>query len=199
VIDERFVYLAFLFNISATASYLFAVIKGTAKPHKVTWFLWALAPLIAFSAQISQGVGISSLMTFAVGFGPLLIFLASFLNKKSDWKITKFDLFCGSISIFAIILWMLTSDAFIALIFSMAADLIACIPTLIKSYYYPVTEDVRAYVFAAISAVITLASLQIWTFDYYGFPLQTFIICAIFVILLKFKLGKIFLYKKSPA
>ena len=192
MIDEKFVYLAFLFNLSATSSYLYAVIKGKAKPHKVTWFLWALAPLIAFAAQISQGVGISSLMTFAVGFGPLLIFLASFINKKSDWKITNFDLFCGSISILAIILWFITKDAFLALILSMLADAVACIPTLIKSYTHPETEDLNAYVLAGISAIITLASLPLLTFTYYGFPLQTFIICATFTILIKFKIRKFF-------
>jgi hypothetical protein len=190
MIDERFVYLAFVFNLIGTSSYLYEVIKGRAKPHKVTWFLWALAPLIAFAAQINQGVGISALMTFAVGFGPLVIFIASFFNKKSDWQITKFDLFCGAISIFALILWGLTKDAFLALVLAMAADGVACIPTYLKSYKHPETEDYRAYLFAGISALITLATIQTWSFLYYGFPVQTFIICAVFVVLIKFRLGK---------
>lgn len=191
MIDERFVFLAFLFNISATSSYLYAVIKGRAKPHKVTWFLWALAPLIGFAAQISEGVGISSLMTFAVGFGPLLIFLASFLNKKSDWKISKFDLLCGSVSLLALALWALTQNAMLALILSIIADAVACIPTLIKSWSHPQSEDPRAYLLAAISAFITTLSLPIWTFSYYAFPIWTLIICLIFVILIKFKPSRI--------
>lgn len=190
MIDERFVYLAFLFNISATASYLFAVIKGHAKPHKVTWFLWALAPLIAFAAQVSQGVGIISIMTFAVGFGPLLIFLASFLNKKADWQITKFDLFCGSISLMAIIFWIITKDAFVALVLSLVADAVACIPTLIKSWNHPETEDVRAYILAVISALITIFAIQTWNFQTYAFPVWTFAICTAFVLLIRFKVGK---------
>jgi hypothetical protein len=197
MIDERFVYLAFLFNLSSTASYLYAVIKGTAKPNKVTWFLWALAPLIAFAAQIAQGVGISALMTFAVGFGPTLIFIASFFNRKAEWKISNFDLLCGGISLSALILWAITRDAFIALLLAIFADFLACIPTYIKSWYNPETEDVRAYLLAGISALITLASLQTWTFLYYGFPFWTLIVCASFYILIKFKLGKVF--KKIPA
>lgn len=192
MIDERFVFLAFLFNISSTSSYLYAVIKGRAKPNKVTWFLWALAPLIGFTAQISEGVGISSLMTFGIGFGPALIFLASFLNKKSEWKISKFDLLCGSVSLLALALWALTRNAMLALILSLTADLVACFPTLIKSWYFPETEDSRAYVLAAISAFITTLSLQVWTFSYYAFPLWTLIICTIFVFLIKFKPGKTF-------
>src|SRR5690554_429016 len=98
MLNENFIFLAIIFNIASSYSYLKAVILGHAKPHKVTWFLWALAPLVGFSAQLAQGVGLVSLMTLAIGSGPALIFAASFLNKKSDWKITKFDLFCGSIS-----------------------------------------------------------------------------------------------------
>jgi len=187
MIDERFVYLAFLFNLSGTASYLYAVIKGKARPHKVTWFLWALAPLIAFAAQLAQGVGISSLLTFSVGFGPLLIFTASFFSKKSDWKITKFDLFCGLVSVLALILWALTQDAFIALLLAIAADGVACLPTYIKAWHHPETEDYRAYLFAVIASLITLASLQTWTFVFYAFPLWTFLVCSIFVVLIKLR------------
>lgn len=191
MIDERFVILAFIFNILGTASYLFAVIKGTAKPNKVTWFLWALAPLIAFAAQFIEGVGLASLMTFAVGFGPLLVFLASFRNKKSKWKITKFDLLCGSVSVLALVLWAVTQDAMLALILSIIADLVACFPTLIKSWFHPETEDYIAYLFAGISAFITLLTLQTWTFMYYGFPLWILVIALLFTVLIKFKLGKV--------
>ena len=198
MIDEKFVYLAFLFNILGTISYLWAVIKGEAKPNKVTWFLWALAPLIGFAAQWVEGVGLSSLMTFAVGFGPLLVFLASFMNKKASWKITKFDLFCASISILAIILWVLTNDALLALFFSIIADLVACFPTLIKSWYYPETEEYKAYLFAGISALITLLTIKTWTFLHYGFPLWILIIALIFAVLIRFKLGKV-IKKNFPA
>lgn len=190
MINENFIYLALVFNVMGNFSYLKAVIQGKAKPHKVTWFLWALAPLIGFAAQFSQGVGLVSLMTFAIGFGPLLVFSASFLNKESDWKITNFDYFCGGVSMLAIILWFITKDAMLALILSIAADAIACVPTLIKSWTYPETEEYKAYLCAGISAFITTLSIQTWNFQTYAFPIWTLIICAIFVILIKFKVGK---------
>lgn len=189
MLSENFIYLALIFNIIGNFSYLKAVIQGKAKPHKVTWFLWALAPLIGFAAQVSQGVGLPSLMTFAIGFGPLLVFAASFLNRKSDWKINNFDWFCGSISILAIVLWFITKDAMLALILSIAADAVACIPTLIKSWHFPETEEYKAYLFAGISALITTLTIHDWNFQTYAFPVWTLAICIIFVILIKFKIG----------
>ena len=190
MINENFIYLALVFNVIGNISYLIAVLKGQAKPNKVTWFLWALAPLIAFAAQVSQGVGLTSLMTFAIGFGPALVFLASFLNKKSEWKISKFDLSCGSISILAIVFWFITKDAMVALILSLIADAVACIPTLIKSWYFPETEEYKAYLFAGVSALITTLTISEWNFETYAFPIWTLLICLVFVILIKLKFGR---------
>ncbi len=74
MINENFVILGVVIGFIGSLSYLLSTIKGKTKPNRVTWFLWAIAPLIAFAAEIKEGVGIQSLMTFSVGFGPLLIF-----------------------------------------------------------------------------------------------------------------------------
>lgn len=60
MIDEKFVFLAVILNFLGSLSYLIATIKGEVKLNKVTWFIWALAPLIAFAAEISLGVGKSN-------------------------------------------------------------------------------------------------------------------------------------------
>jgi len=51
-------------------SYLKDTIRGKIQPNKVSQLLWGVAPLIAFSAEISQGVRIQALTTFIVGFIP---------------------------------------------------------------------------------------------------------------------------------
>lgn len=76
-----------------------------------------------------------------VGFTPLCIFIASFFNKKSYWKITKFDLLCGLFSIFGLVLWYITKEGNIAILFAIFSDLSAGIPTLVKSFKYPETEN----------------------------------------------------------
>lgn len=192
MIDERFIFLAVVLNIIGTTSYLIGTIKGHTKPNKVTWFLWALAPLIAFGAEISQGVGLRSLTTFMVGFGPLLILIASFVNKEAQWKITKFDLICGAISLAGLFLWFQTRVGNYAIIFAIFADGLAAIPTLIKSHQFPQTEDYKAYLLAAISSFIGLLTIKRWDFVQYAFPAWTLLLCVVFVLVIKFKLGKRF-------
>jgi hypothetical protein len=104
MLNENFVYIGAALSFLGALSYLIDTLKGKAQPNKVTWFVWALAPLVALWPTLQQGVGVQSLLTFMVGFNPLLIFLASFVNKKAYWKITKLDLTCGALSILGLVL-----------------------------------------------------------------------------------------------
>jgi len=105
MIDEKFIIFGAVLSFIGQISYLTNTIGGKVKPNKVTWFFWALIPLVAFAAEIKQGVGLVSLMTFMVGFGPLTIFIASFVNKKSYWKIHPLDIFCGFLSVSGLVMW----------------------------------------------------------------------------------------------
>jgi hypothetical protein len=197
MIDEKFIIVSTILYLYGSSTYLIDTIKGKVKPNKVSWSMWAIAPLIAFAAQVKQGVGIQSLMTFLAGFIPLLVFIASFLNKKSYWKIEKFDLACGLFSIVGLILWYITKIGNIAILFSIISDATASIPTITKSWKYPETENYKLFLFASINAAVNLLTLKTWDFAHYSFSLYIFILCAIVAVLIKFKLGKKFQLSKS--
>jgi len=95
LIDPRLVILGTLLQFIGTSSYLIDTLKGKAKPNRVSWLLWAVGPLIAFGAELNHGVGWVALMTFSVGFMPLLVLIASFISRKAAWKLTKLDVICG--------------------------------------------------------------------------------------------------------
>src|SRR5438046_9684073 len=108
MINQNFVILGAIIATMGSLSYLIDTLKGKVKPNRVSFLLWSLAPLIAFFAEVKQGVGIQALMTFIVGFLPLTIFIASFVNKKAVWNFTGFDLTCGSLSIISLVSWFIT-------------------------------------------------------------------------------------------
>lgn len=190
MINENFVILGAFINLLGGFSYVKDTLQGKIQPNRVSWGLWAFAVMIAFSAEIAQGVKIQALTTFMVGFMPLLIFLASFVNKKAYWKITKFDMFCGVLSIIGIVLWQITKVGNIAIMFSIFADLSAGVPTLIKSYKYPETENWIEFMSSFISVSIAMLTFKVWTFACYGFPLYIFFYDLTAFLLIKFKLGK---------
>lgn len=190
MIDERFVLVGVVINFIGSLSYVIDTLKGKTRPNRVSWFMWALAPLIAFSAELKQGVGIQSLMTFTVGFSPLLVFVASFINKKSVWKIQKFDLFCGALSVVGLIFWYVTKVGNVAIMFSILSDGLAAVPTIVKSFRYPETENDLLYSLAAVNATITLLTIKNWSFAHYAFPVYILLIDIVLFVLIRFKLGK---------
>ena len=194
MLNPNFVIAGSLIFLGGSASYLIDTLKGKVRPNKVTWFLWGFAPLIAFAAEITQGVGIASLLTFTVGFVPLIVFLASFVNRKSYWKINKLDIGCGVFSVIGLVLWYTTKVGNIAIGFSILADFLAAVPTLVKSYNQPETENYLLFLTNAISAGITLLTIKVWSFATFAFPLYIFLITSVFAILIKFKIGKLLRY-----
>jgi hypothetical protein len=191
MINEKFIIVGSILGLVGGLSYLIDVLKGKVQPNRVTWFLWTAAPLLAFSAEIHKGVGLQSLMTFSAGLNPLLVFIASFFNRKAYWKLKKSDYVFGGLALTGLILWKITGEGNLAIAFSILADGMAAIPTVVKSWKYPNTESGLIYGLSSVNALITLLTVKNWNFETYGFPIYFLSICATLFILVKFKLGRV--------
>jgi hypothetical protein len=197
MINENFVLLGALLSLAGSASYFIGTVKGVVKPNRVTWLVWSVVPLIAFVAQVQQGVGIRSLLTFMTAFNPTVVFIASFLNRESYWKLGRLDITCGVLSVCGLALWAVTAVGNTAILCSIAADGFAAIPTIVKGYRAPETEDYRLYLFSASSAAITLLTIKIWTFEYFAWPLYIFAVTVLMTCLVRFRLGRLLQARSS--
>jgi hypothetical protein len=159
--------------------YLYETIVGKSKPNRITWLLWGLFPMIIFVAQRSQGVKGLSWVSFVAGFTPFLILLASFINKKAYWKTEVRDYLLMVAAFVGIVLWFLTNNANIAILFALVADLLAGVPTLIKAYKHPETESWIAYAISTVGFGISILSIQTYTFENMAFVIYLFIINAL--------------------
>ena len=121
------------------ASYIRGTFRGETKPNRITWLMWSVAPLIATLAGLADGVRWAALPVFMSGFGPFLVFLASFVNKNSYWRLGLFDYICGVFSALALVLWWITREPVVAIVFAIASDAAAALPTVIKAWKYPET------------------------------------------------------------
>jgi len=191
MINQNWIYVGIAVQSWGGLSYLIDTIKGKVQPNKVSWLLWSIAPLIAFFAMIKQGVGPVAWATFIVGFIPFVIFFASFINKKAKWEIGKLDIICGVLSVLGLILWLVTKVGNIAILFSIVADALAAIPTIVKSYKEPETEKHLVFSLGVINAGIALLVITEWNFQNWSFPLYLLILNFIIAVLIKFKFGKV--------
>lgn len=188
--NQNIVILGALIGAVGSISYLIDTIKGKVKPNRVSFILWALPSLIAFAAALKDGGGIETLMTFSVGFFPLLIFFASFVNKKSVWKLSTFDLTCGALSLVGLVLWLITKEGNLAVLFSIISDGLASIPTVIKAYKHPETESAWPWMAPVVGIVMTLYTLPNWTFINSAFIIYVLMVNTLIYVLVQFKIGK---------
>jgi hypothetical protein len=166
-------YLVFVGAVVSFASalyYSWLTLKGRVQPNRVTWFLWFLAPMIAAVAAFSAGVTWAAVPVFMSGFDPLVVFVASVVTRHGSWKITRFDLICGGISVLALIFWVLSRNPVLAIIFSMAADFLAGVPTLSKAWTNPETEHVGPYIGGTFAAATAFFAVDAWNFVSLAFP-----------------------------
>lgn len=177
-----FPYLPFLVFVGVAVqligiiSYAKETLRGDTKPNKVTWLMWTVAPLIATAAALSDGVSWAVLPVFMAGFGPLVVFIASFVNPNAYWKLERFDYLCGFCSLLALVLWGITKEPNVAIVFAIASDGFAAVPTLIKLWKYPETETVSPFTAGLFSALTSFFAIKIWSFSSYAFAIYLVII-----------------------
>ncbi len=168
MLPEQFGYISIFFGVAGAFCYVKDTLLGRTKPNRVSWFIWMLAPVIGAFLQVKSGAGLSALPIFIEGLISFLILFASFYNKNAYWKITTLDMFCGILSMCALIFWIITTKSEISIIFVIIADSLAAFPTIIKSWKYPDTETSSAYSFAVLSNIAGLLIIKEWTFPIYS-------------------------------
>jgi len=191
------VFVGIFVSFLGTLSYIKEVIKGRVKPNTVTWFIWSLAPLIAAAAAIVDGVGLAALPVFAEGFFPLMIFIIALFKKGALTKLTKFDIGCGVLSIMSLILWYITKKPVVAIAISILSDFFAALPTIIKSWKYPETEDSFAYFSGLVNASTSFAAIKVWNFSSMAFPIYIILLSGLITTFIE--RHRIFRRRKKPA
>ena len=145
-------------------AYLRDTLAGRTKPNRVTWFLWALAPLVSFGAAFSADAhNWASVRVLVGGVVPAVIFLGSFVNKNSYWRLARFDWLCGGLSLTALLFWQFANSPLIAVLLATAANAFASIPTFIKAWNFPETETRLIFITSFLSAILIIPAIPVWT------------------------------------
>src|SRR3989344_1464286 len=171
MLPENIIWVGVFLNLVGQLFYVRSIIEGHAKPNLVSWFIFMLAPFIGVFFQLKAGAGLSTLSIFMSGFGSLMIIITSILVKNGYWKITAFDVYCGLLSLIALIFYIFTHNLGISIIFAISSDALAFIPSYVKAWKFPETEYHSTYSLPTISHIIGLLIIKNWSFTIYSFGL----------------------------
>ena len=163
--------------------YLRDTLAGKTKPNRVSWSLWALAPLISLGAAFDADADVwASIRVLVGGIVPAVIFLASFINKNSYWRLGRFDWFCGGLSLVALFFWQFADSPLVAVLLATTANTFASGPTFIKAWNYPETESRLIFIMSFLSAVLIIPAIPVWTIANSAFQIGLMLTTAAMVL-----------------
>lgn len=177
------VILSGFISIIGAYAYIRDTLHGTTKPNRISWLMWAIAPLVGTAAAISAGADLwATFRVFFSGFLPLIIFSASFVNPQSYWKLTLFDIFCGTSSLLAVIFLIAAHSPQTAILLAVLGDTFALLPTLRKAWKYPETETGFTYILSLTSTLIILPAIPVWNIQNSAFQIYLLIANTLLIL-----------------
>lgn len=188
MLDPHFAIVGAVLAFLGDATYARDTFLGKNRPNVVTWFLWALTPLITFGVEVTQKVGLPAVLPLAVGLGPVAVIAGAFVRRGTKWQLGFFDYACGILSVIALLLWF-ERQGDVAIFFSILADWFAGLPTIVKAFKHPESESWLAYALSSVAALITLLSVHVWTFASVAFPIFMMLSCLNFTLLIRLQWG----------
>jgi hypothetical protein len=170
-------------SLSGSVAYVADTLKGKTKPNRISWLLWAAAPLIGTGAAISSGADAwATARIFLAGLVPLIVLVVSLINKQSYWKLTALDFACGICSALALIVWFFADSPVLAVLLAATGDGLASLPTLIKSWKYPETETGWTYLAGLIATLLVLPSIPAWNIQNSAFQIYLLVVNSLLVL-----------------
>lgn len=155
---EIIIIIASILAIIGNVPYLVDIIKGRVKPHPYTWFVWSIVSAIAFFGLVAKGAGLGAIPTASSEIFTVLIFFFSIRHgfKNINHRDTLFLI----IALLGLIPWIITKDPTLSVIIAVSVDVVAFIPSLIKTWYHPHTEVPVLYSMNVLRHILTLFSLD---------------------------------------
>lgn len=166
--------------------YLISIFKGITKPTRVTYFIWSLLGFIELYSCIQIGAFDTILITTFVFINPVIIFLLSIKHGMPGRN--KFDVFCFCGALMGIIVLFGLDAPLEALILTITVDFIGTLPLLRKSFLFPYTEDLSAWVIYGIGTVFGFFAITEYSLEQTLYPV--FLIIEGMAILLCIQIGR---------
>lgn len=180
--------IAGIFSFSAYIFYIIAILKGTTKPSRSTWFIWAFIGIVLAISYRASGAEDTIWVAVSEAIAPTVIALLAI--KYGTGGTDKIDLLAFGGSILSLILWWIIGSPVVALVTNLAIDFFAALPTIKKSWHMPDHEDKFAWTLTQTGNLFNLFAIDKMIFGVLVYPIYTFIIDGvIWALLFKKKNG----------
>lgn len=134
------------------------VLRHKTHPHVYSWWLWTLLTALIVALQVKGGAGSAVWVTVSVGLLAGGVAVLSLRDGKKD--ITLSDSIVAILSLIAIGFWLIVDQPEISIILAVAADMLAFVPTVRKSWNKPYSETLEMYLITTLRFVFVVLAIE---------------------------------------
>lgn len=161
--------VSLLIAIVSYGLYITHTLRGSTKPHAITWLVWSLLHGFVFFEQLSVGAGPGAWVTAGASVANFVIFLLALV--KGERTMTRLDWICLVLTVILLLSWSQIGDPTIAVFLAVAIFLIGFVPTLRKSTRRAHEETATTYGLNALKFFIAIAALSSFSVASVLYPL----------------------------
>lgn len=157
-IKTLFAILSVGFSAAAYVFYTRSVLRS-ARPTLSAWISWGLMDGAILAAMIVAGEIAWQMVAYVIG---VCVVLAASIYKKAalDWK--RLDTYCLVIVVIAVTLWAISGDPNIAIILSLVAITVGCIPLIANVWKDPSREPLLPWLLITIGGFFGVLAIREW-------------------------------------
>lgn len=174
--------IAGIFAFVAFIPYLISILRGSTKPSRAGYGIWAVVEVVWASSYISSGATTTKWTGIVFAVTAVLIFVLSL--KYGMGGFSALDITCLLLAAIAVVLWINTKNPTVAVYMSTLAALLGYPPIIKKSYLHPETENIASWTLYAIAATLNVFALTTLRPTISLRPLLTLPLAYLIVVLL---------------
>jgi hypothetical protein len=149
--------LAGILQLLATAPYLRDILRGSTKPQRATWAIWATLSVVVLASQWASGATWSLALTIGQAVSCGAVFALAL--RRGVGGVSPLELALLGIAALGVVGWQVAGDPTVATCSVVVADLVAVGLMLPKTYRQPGSETLATYAIGVVSTVFALAAV----------------------------------------
>ena len=153
--------IAAVLFIAGFVPYIYTVVRGSTKPSKASWVIWASLDLLTAAAMFASG-SLNGQIVGAVA-GAWTVAILSLLYGERGW--TPLDKVCLLGGGIGIVLWLTMGSPIPAIITAMVVLAVGGIPTVVATWKDPRRENRLAWTLFWLSCLCAVLAVPRWTLE----------------------------------
>lgn len=146
-------------QIISAIPYFRSILRRETKPNIVSQFLWTVLQIIAIVAQLQGGWSWSVLILMATTCNTI-VFTILCLRGYGYTEYGWIDYSCFVAAILALVVWSVTDNTTLVLLITVGTSAFASLPTIIKVFKKPETENATAWLIMSVASILSILSVN---------------------------------------